>query len=252
MRDEPLTRYVLMSVLAHSGLVLAVLVGLSVAGLFGAEKYVPRESIEVSMVALPKSARNVPDRAARRKRAAGADQSKVPPPVDRSDLAYHDDQADPDPGNTDDATRQEVLDQLERERMLEELNDAPEGPVDRNATDPNGVEGLDIAVLGAGVRGDPDAMRWYAQLQQMLANKFHPIQAITQGRTDLECIVTVRADPDTGEILDFEVTKSSGLLSYDEAAKRVIAEFQKLPLPPERYRPLLPEGVGFRFVPPRP
>jgi TonB C terminal len=252
VKDEPLARFMVMSVLAHSGLGLAVLVGVLLAGLWGPEEYVPRETIEVSMVALPKSARNVPDRAARRKRAAGADQSKVPPPVDRSDLAFHDDQADPDPGNTDAATRQEILDQIERERMLEELNDAPDGPVDRNATDPNGVEGLDIAVLGAGVKGDPDAMRWYAQLQQMLANKFHPIQAITQGRTDLVCIVTVRADPDTGEILDYEITKSSGLLSYDEAAKRVIAEFQKLPLPPERYRPLLTDGVGFRFVPPSP
>lgn len=211
-----------------------------------------QESIEVSMVALPKSKLNVPDRAARVKRATGTDAAPQPepPPVKQSDLAKFEKTPPPKPGNTAaDRARQELLEQLMREEMLADL-DAPEGTVDRNATDPNGAEDLGLAVIGAGAKGDPEYARWVAQVQQLLMKHFRPLAAVTQGRTDLKCMVTLEVDPATGQILSWEVSQPSGVTAFDSAAERAVQEVATLPLPPEKYRPLLAQGVGFRFVPP--
>jgi TonB C terminal len=249
---ESLGRFLSLSMGFHAALVGLMLMATYLAGHWGPPRYVPHESIEVSMVALPKSRLNVPDRATRVKRASGQRPSEEPPPVQRSDLAFRQDRPDPESGNTDQSTRQEVLNELERERLLQELLNAPEGPQDRDATDPNGVEDLDVAVAGAGSRADPDFMRWYAQVQSLLMGRFKPIGAITQGRDDLSCIVNVILDAETGEIESYEITQESGALAFDKTAERVVAELSSLPLPPERYRPLLRQGIGFRFVTPSP
>lgn len=250
---DSLSTYLALSVLFHGAVLALTLVGTVAAGWWGAPRYEPPESIEVAMVAMPKSAGKVPDRAARVKRAAGDKPAPEPPPVRESDLAVHRDTPDPKPGNAADALRQEALDQQRREDLLKDLLDAPEGARDRDATDPNGAEDLDLAVLGAGARGDPEVMRWQAEVQKLLMSRFQPLESMTQGRRDLVCIVNIYFDPETGEITSHDVTKPSGLLPYDGAAVRVIEELRKLPLPPEKYRKLFArDGVGIRFTPPAP
>jgi TonB family protein len=209
------------------------------------------DAIEVSVVSLPKSAGNVPDRASRVARAEGvqAPNPDEPPPIARSDLKYQTPEVDPKTGNTD-RSRQQMLDALEREQMLQDLMDAPEGPEDRNATDPNGTADAAIAALGVGSRGDPEFQRWVAQVQQLLMQHFKPLGAVTEGRPDLRCMVKLTVDPEDGSVDGYEVSESSGIVPFDQAAERAVQEIPALPLPPEKYRPLLAGGVAFRFTPP--
>lgn len=210
-----------------------------------------QDAIEVSVVSLPKSSSNVPDRASRVARAEGvqAPNPNEPPPVATSDLKYQTPEADPNVGNTD-RSRQQMLDALAREQMLEDLMNAPEGPEDRNATDPNGTEDAAIAALGVGSRGDPEFQRWVAQVQQLLMQHFKPLGAVTEGRPDLKCMVKLTVDPEDGSVDGYEVSESSGIVPFDQAAERAVQEIPALPLPPEKYRPLLAGGVAFRFTPP--
>jgi len=206
------------------------------------------EVIEVSMVALPKSQRNVPDRLARTPRATGADAPlDEPPPLQQSDLVIQRPEAPEQGGNTEDALREQMITELERNRLLDELIDAPEGTVDRNRTSPDGQLDLDIAVLAAGAPGDPEFQRWQAEVMRILMPLFRPL---TQGRSDLSCLVNIQMDQTTGAIVGWEVVSPSGVRAFDAAAERAVQDAGTLPLPPAKYQALLAGGVGFRFVPP--
>jgi TonB family protein len=206
------------------------------------------DAIEVSMVALPKSQRNVPDRLARAPRATGVEAPMdEPPPVQTSDVVLKVPDAPRQAGNTEQALREQLLSEIERQKLLDELADAPEGAVDRNRTDPDGQTELDIAVLVAGAPGDPAFVKWQEDVRRVLMPHFRPL---TQGRTDLQCVVSIEMEAETGRIVSWEVASSSGDASYDAAAERAVQDAGTLPLPPEKYLPLLSEGVGFRFTPP--
>jgi hypothetical protein len=256
MERQPLLSYLGCSVLFHIGTLLtAWLGGVAWAALYGGMMMLPfcqeppRQSIEVAVYsALPKTDKKMPDRVARTKRAEGKESKVVEtPPVKESDLAIQ----KPEPqheGNVEQVDRQQLLDEIERKRMLDELLNAPEGTVDRNQTDPNGVEGLETAVLGAAAMGDPEYARWIAQIQRLMMSHFRPL---TQGRTDLKTEVVLWVDPGTGTIDRWEVRSPSGVLAFDAAAESAVAATGQIPLPPEKYRPLLPEGISVEFVPPR-
>lgn len=209
------------------------------------------ESLEVSVVSLPKSKSNVPDRASRVERAAGVEQAEAPPPVQESDLALKAKVPDPKKGNVDDSQRQALIDQIKRQQLLDEMMNAADGPVDRNATDPDGVEGAAIAALGAGAKGDPEFGRWMVQVQQIVLQHFKPIAAITEGRKDLKCQLSVDLDPATGDIRGYSVSSSSGVFAFDQAAERAMQQVPKLPPPPTKYAPwIAAEGVVLSFTPP--
>lgn len=207
----------------------------------------PFEAIEVSMVALPKSKLNVPDREARVKAASGQEAPiPEPPPVKESDLVIHEDKPPPDPGNAEEVRRQQIIEDA-RKRMLEDLENAPEGPEDRNATDPDGQEELEMAMIGAGARGDPEMAAWQAKVYNLIKPNFHPLS--TPAGT--KCVVNIKMDGETGKILSADVTEPSGLLQFDSAAERAVNDVPSLPLPPEKYRKwIAKEGVGIRFTPP--
>lgn len=209
------------------------------------------DALEVSVVSLPKSKSTLPERASHVDRAVGVQAEAPPPPVAESDLKFKTDVPDPkSKGNTDDSARQKMLEELTRQQLLDELSDAPSGTVDRLASDPNGVDDLAIAALGAGSKGDPEFHRWEAQVQKILMQHFKPISAITEGHPDLACIVTIDLDPTDGTVKSWEVTEPSGIVPFDQAAERAVSEIPSLPPPPEKYRPLVAKGVGFRFTPP--
>lgn len=241
--------------MAHAGAALSVWLATTVAAVFGAllpmcrtEPRIP-ESIEVSVVTLPKSKLNVPDRAQRVKRASGEVAAPEPPPVRESDLAVQTDKPPPKPGNTEAALRQQLIEQMERDQLLQQLMEVPEGAVDRDATDPNGQENAAaLAATGVAARGDPEYARWEASIRQILAPRFKPLAAVTQANPGLECRVSIQLDPATGEIVVYEVVGPSGVLSFDQAAERAVQEVTTLPLPPERYLPLMEQGFTFTFV----
>ncbi len=231
--------------------VWALLVGL-VAFVFpqcGEPEPLIQESIEVSMVSLPKSERNVPDRAARVARASGEPTPKAPepPPAKQSDLAVKSKTPPPKPGNTaDDLARQELVDRLQREAALADLLNAPDGLVDRDPTDPNGEGDVAVAVLQAGAQGDPAYARWYAEIQQLIQSRFKPVGTDSSLRARGKILV----DPQTGEVLSTSLAEKSGVLGFDSAAERAMESLGRIPLPPEKYRPLLKDPITFDFEPP--
>ena len=254
---QPLFAYMGCSVLFHIGaLASAWLGGVAWSALFVGVSFChdekPKPSIEVSVyTALPKSRLNVPDRAAVAPRRTGQESPiKEPPPVKQSDLVVHKEQPEPKPdGNDAEARRQELLAKIERERLMEELLNAPDGPVDRRQTDPNGVEGLDLAVLGAAAQGDPAFARWAGQVQRLMMSHFRPL---TQGRDDLRCRIKIWMDTSSGQIKSWEIVQPSGVLAFDSAAESAVGAVGTLPPPPERFRPLVDaEGFAFDFEPPR-
>ena len=250
------------SVLFHVGLALsawlfrgvwAVLFGL-LAMLFpfcSEPQPLIQDSIEVSMVSLPKSERNVPDRAARVQRAVGQPSPTPPPeppPVKESDLAVKTKKPPPPkPGNTaEDLKRQELLDALQRDAALQDLLAAPDGPVDRNATDPNGTGDINLAVLQVGAQGDPAYARWYAQVQRLIQDRFKPVGT----DRSLRARGRIQVDPETGKVLSTTLSERSGVISFDSAAERAMQTLGTIPLPPDKYRPLLKDPITFDFEPP--
>jgi hypothetical protein len=203
-----------------------------------------RDTIEVSMVSLPKTDKKVPDRLARVKAETGS--AKEPPPVKDSDLKFEDEKADPDPGDTEEERRQKIIEDAKRRQMLEELENAPEGPQDRNATDPNGSEeAIQNQVLAVKAQGDQRVARWSAAVRDKVQSHFHPLG----DAGDLACVVLVRFEPSTGAVSSYEIKDSSGAVAFDSAAERAVEETGTLPAGlPEEYWPMFrDQGVGVRL-----
>ena len=249
---QPLFGFLGCSVLLHGGALASGLAMTAVYAMLGS--LVPQcreepefEVLEVSMVSLPKSELNVPDREARVKAASGQEApTPEPPPVKESDLVIQTPEPPPDPGNAEEVRRQQIIEDA-RKRMLEDLENAPEGTQDRNATAVDGAEDLEMAIVGAGARGDPEMAAWQAKVYNLMKPNFHPL-ATPAGTA---CVVNIKIDPETGEILSTEVKVPSGILQFDAAAERAVNDVPALPLPPEKYRKwIAKEGVGIRFTPP--
>jgi TonB family protein len=259
---QPLLAYLGCSVLLHMGAIVGALGTAWGAGALGATLalFLPmcnskpplQPDIEVSLVALPKSEHKVPDRAAKAKVTTGETPPvpvPEPPPVKQSDLKFETEKPEPEPGlDEEEIRRQELMEKIERQRLLQMLEDAPEGPIDRMPTDPNGSEDLELAVLGAASRGDPELARWVAKVTSLLRQHFRPL---TQGQ-DLECWVKVGLDPATGRITGSEMVTPSGVIAFDQAALRAVMDMGSVPPPPEKFRPLIEAdgGVKVQFVPP--
>lgn len=193
--------------------------------------------VEVSMVSLPKRL-NVPDRMARVQRASGVTPPKPdePPPIKESDLVVHKEEPEPKPGNTEaPVDRPDAAAEKARQELLEDFLNAPEGTVDRDATDPDGMGDAKLAALGAQSLGDPAFARWTNQVQALLQQKFQPLGS----SGGLKATAQLRIDPESGRILSSNLSKPSGVLSFDSAAQRAIDAAGNLPVPPEKYWPLL-------------
>ena len=214
-----------------------------------AEPAAPLADIEVTVVSqVPKSETSMPTRPARVERQQGKPTPKPQPPkpapVRESDLVVRTPEAPkPKPGNTEeDLALQRQTEEL-RQQALDELLGAPEGPVDRDLASPDGEGEVAVAALAAGAQGDPAFVRWYAQVDQMVKDRFKPV-----GRTDgLFAKGHVVVDPQTGQVTSYSLDIKSDVLSYDSAAERALAATQRLPLPPEKYVPLLRRPVFFEF-----
>lgn len=207
------------------------------------------QTMEVSLIA--KSDLKVPERASRAPEPKGAEppvpqpQPEQPPPVKQSDLVVHKDEPKPQPKGRD-TDREQALAELERQKMLQDLMNAPEGTVDRNATDPDGTADMTLNP-GANPSGDPEYAAYIAKVQAIFMQHFKPLGAITDNNPGLVCSVRVQVDPSSMRVLSYEVVKSSGVPAYDAAAERAAAAVTSLPAPPDRYRSLLAGGYTMNF-----
>ena len=206
-------------------------------------------SMAVSIV--QKSETKMPDRAARAPVPKGsAEPTAEPRPQPNpnpSDLVYEKEDAIEDEGFETD--RQAALDEMARQQMLADMAEAPDGPVDRNVTDPNSDATETIDALKSDAVGDPEYARYVAKIRNLVKQNFNPLQAITAANPDIRCVLMVQADMGSGRISSVEVTVTSGIPAYDESAKQALYAVGTFPLPPERFKPLFATGYPLEMTP---
>jgi outer membrane biosynthesis protein TonB len=239
------------SIFMHGGVLTSALLFSVITARCGPQRPIIdlNKTMEVSMMSLPKSQLNVPDRAQRAPVPKGSDAPKTdntPPPVE-SDLAFKTEDAVEDAGV--EQAREQMMAELERQRLLDDLM-APTGATDRDATDPNSTTDATINASGAAMRGDPEFAAYIAKIQRLFMQVFKPLGAVTSGNPDLVCSIYIVVDTGTGRIDSWEVLKTSGVASYDAAAERAVAQVGTIPLPPEKFLSLVGEGYAVNFRPP--
>ena len=252
-RDQPLLWPTVVSVFGHGTVLIFGLASSLLMSHCGPKKPIidPDKSIQVSMVVLPKSKHRMPDRAARAKVPKG--QAKKPNPQPRpireSDLTVHKPEVAPKAGNPNrSADRDAALKDLMRENLLENLL-APDGPRDRDATDPDSDATESINALGPGVRSDPEYAKYIGKVQALFMKNFKPLDAVVSGQPDLVCVVHVTVDS-SGRVTGQQVVEPSGNPSFDASASAAAAAVTADPLPPERFLALMAQGYTIKFHPP--
>lgn len=251
-RPDPLG-FGLVASLAGHATVGALVIAMAVLAPPSSPPVDPEDVMEVSMVVLPRSESSIPDRASKAPipRGASPEAAAEPAPVRESDLSLPEPEVEPARGAPERHTsREELLRELEMQALLA---DAPDGPVDRSASDPHSTTEEAIHAAGVGTLGDPEWARYQQRLQQLFMSKFSILP--TSSMSELVCVVNVqvqiRPEDDMARVVDVEVAEPSGNLSYDAAARRAAEAVRSVPLPPERFVHVLQRGFQVRFVPPQ-
>jgi len=168
-----------------------------------------------------------------------------PDPVRTSDLKVVAPKPVPQPKpSTENRNRkqEESRRKQERQKLLEELQNAPTGAVDRDQTDPNSESDFALRALGAGAASDPEFARYKARVQQQFMKHFAPLPALVAANPDLRCVVEIRVDGATGRVKRRAVAQPSGVPAFDAAAMRAAEQVPVIELPPEKYLPLVESG----------
>lgn len=263
--EHSLYRWMVLSAGGHVG----VLLGGWVLGTLGSLLFPssplidPSQTVEVSMMVLPKSDDPLPDRA---QRSPAPKPEPAPPPepeptpeppppepVKVSDLVVPEPKpqpkAKPKPKTPQERARELIARKDAQRKMLDDLWDAPTGTVDRDATDPNSENDFTLRTLQAGAAGDPEFARYKARVQALFMKHFAPLPSLVSAKPNLECTVEIRVDASSGAVRKSTVVKGSGIPAYDSAALRAAQQVPTIPLPPERYLPLVSAGYQIIFRP---
>jgi TonB family protein len=188
----------------------------------------PEDVMTVEMAGPMAEARAMPQKAERAPDASrGAEKAVDAPPPNPSDMVYKTKDA-PDVKGEADARRQELIDKMRREKLLEGLEDAPEGEVDRAPTGEGGEGGP----ITAG-KNDPELARWVRAVREAVGKNWNPLPSLCQ--QDLEVVVKVDLEGTGAKAGDVSVAKPSGNTSFDQAALRAIEATPSLPPPPPRF-----------------
>jgi TonB family protein len=256
---QPLWGWALLAVVGHGGLLLAgVLLSLLTDLLLPSKPIIdPDRTMQVSMVALPRADKPLPDKATRAPVPRGEVKpvpeppppKPEPEPVKVSDLKFEKKEAPKKEGVDIDRIREKIKRDQDRKKLLDNLVDAAAGSVDRDATDPDSTSDIAINALGAGAASDPEFARYKSKIQQLFMQHFSPIPAIVSANPGIECTVSIDVDPSSGRVLSHSITRGSGVPAYDAAALRAAQAVPTIPLPPEKYRPLVARGYQIIFKP---
>jgi outer membrane biosynthesis protein TonB len=255
MYKNTLTIHVAYSLAAHLGVGLIILIMNILSGyIFSHTPLIdPQNTMEVSMVVLPRSSHKMPDRAARAP-VPQAEPTPTPEPIapkPTATLALPDQKPTPKQGRkTTSKQRDNLMTRIQRQILLDDLT-APEGPKDRNATDPNSDSLERIHGIGRSGPVDPEYARYVSQIQQLFMRHFQPLAALSINNPDLRCTVAVFVDPQTGSITNYHIQTSSQIPAFDAAAERAVEEVGTVPLPPEKYLDRVLEGYAVTFIPPQ-
>ncbi len=246
---QPLALPILLGVILH----LTAGFALMCASLFAGPSeplFDPNDAMEVSMMVLPKSKSSMPERAQRAARPIGEvappEKPVEEPPPKSSDLVKFEKDA---PAKAEGVKPKDLTKDREdamRKMLLDDIEDAPEGPTDRDASDPNSTSDEAINATGSGKPTDPELARYIAGLQKLFDAGFNPLPSITAANPDLQAKIRVMVD-DQGTVTGYDWVKQSGNESFDRAAETAVQRVSKIPLPPEKYLDQMSGGYVIVF-----
>jgi colicin import membrane protein len=142
------------------------------------------------------------------------------------------------PAESNKTKREKLLEEL---RKQEKANPAPEGPTDREATSPEGVEDPTDGPSGAGPV-DPVLAAYIESCRTSLLPNWTPLPTIIAGNPDLEVLIQVKVD-EGGTMRSPTIITPSGDSSFDRSAIMAVHKTRTLPAPPERWRASAASGV---------
>lgn len=219
--------------------------------------------IEVSLVSLPKSDSRMaqmdvapptppapvdPRAAAPQEDPGVADEGVVEPtPTTQSDLVIRDQSKAPEPKGDPDRERREQERRDALCRLALQNLDAPTGSQESVASDPDSTSDERIDLGGSGAIADPELARYVQRVRDLFMRKFNPLPTIAEQNPDIEAVVRVRFDLDTGKVVSWDWASRSGNPSWDGAAERAVEAVTTVPLPPARHRDKFNNGYLIRF-----
>lgn len=220
------------SMLGHIVLV-GVLLAFEAFGGSEPEGFKPEEVTWIA-AAPPKKKAGLPQTAMRRPDPPKGEQApeQPPPPPKSSEMSLPSDDAPKTPGEdkpepTPDQTPQ--TNAAKRENLLNNLN-APIGPEDREATDPNGVEGSVAMVGQPGGINDPELVAWNELLKKAIrANWVLPPGGSKWKSHEVAIVVKIDA---SGKMTAPKVVAKSGDATFDRSATMAIYKTKRVPPPP--------------------
>jgi TonB family protein len=130
-----------------------------------------------------------------------------------------------------DKRRRELDREMRRRRLVEGLEDAPVGKVDRAASSPDGSASA-TGMTGNGVK-DPELARWSDGARQKVQPNWSPIRAYC--KPGLVTLVLVGVDGSGAVVRAPSVFQSSGNTGFDNAALRAVQSTPRLPAPPAKH-----------------
>ncbi|TVQ92196.1 MAG: hypothetical protein EA397_07495 [Deltaproteobacteria bacterium] len=219
--------------------------------------------IEVSLVSLPKSDSRMaqmdvappappapvdPKAAAPQEDPGVADIGEVEPtPTTQSDLVVQDKTQTPEPkGDPDRERRDRERREALRRLALQDL-DAPTGAEASVASDPDSTSDERIDLGGSGAVTDPELARYAQRVRDLFMSRFNPLPTIAENNPDIEGVLRVRFDLDSGRVTSWDWVSRSGNPSWDGASERAVESVDRVPLPPDRHRDKFVNGYLVRF-----
>ncbi len=130
-----------------------------------------------------------------------------------------------------DRRRQELDREMRRRKLVEGLEDAPVGKVDRAASSPDGSSSA-TGTTGSGVK-DAELARWSDGARQKVQPNWSPIRAYC--KPGLVTLVLVGVDGTGAVVRAPSIHQGSGNTGFDNAALRAVQSTTKLPAPPAKY-----------------
>jgi TonB family protein len=138
-------------------------------------------------------------------------------------------------------SREEIMRSLAKKEALESLKNAPDGPVDREASS---QEGTAEKTSGSGVIGpsDPILSAYVEASRNAIIPNWAPLPALIAAHPEYEVVLKVEVSED-GTMRNPQIIKKSGDSSFDRAAIMAIHKTIKIPPPPEKWKASAKSGI---------
>lgn len=138
-------------------------------------------------------------------------------------------------------SREELMRKLAKENALKALENAPEGPVDREASSPDGSEKAKSGSSAVGPT-DPVLSAYVEASRNAILPNWTPLPSIIAAHPEYEVVIKVEVLED-GTMRNPKIIKKSGDSSFDRAAIMAIHKTIRIPPPPEKWKSSAKSGI---------